>query len=108
MKKAAFVNQRCDIWHQGLSPKNVKAGFQATGIFPVDSTKFPKHHLDRRLVKRYELWVSLGKPENLLQELAHSVTTPQKIRLLPVGEKSSDVESSRGRVREILQKKPRL
>ena len=55
MKKAAFVNQLCDIWHQGLSPQNVKAGFQATGIFPVDSTKFPKDLLDRRLVNRFEL-----------------------------------------------------
>ena len=51
MKKAAFVNQLCDIWHQGLTPDNVKAGFKATGIYPVDSTKFPKDCPDKQLVK---------------------------------------------------------
>ena len=53
MKKAAFVNQLCDIWHKGLSLDNVKAGFKVTGIYPVNSTKFPKDRLDKRLVKRY-------------------------------------------------------
>ena len=52
MKKAAFVNQLSDIWHKGLSPANAKAGFKATGIYPVDSGKFPKDRLDKRLVKK--------------------------------------------------------
>ena len=86
------MSTNCDIWHQGLSPDNIKAGFKATGIYPVDSTKFPKDRLDKRLVKQYDLWVSLGKPNDLMDEMAHSIATPQKVRSLPSRseEKSSD------------------
>ena len=51
MKKSTFVNKLGKVWHQGLSPENVKTGFQATGIYPVDHQKFPKDRLDKRLSK---------------------------------------------------------
>ena len=36
IKKSTFVNKLGDIWHKGLSPDNVKSGFRATGVYPVD------------------------------------------------------------------------
>ena len=52
IRKARFVEKLCEFWHKGLSPENVIAGFSCTGIYPIDSTKYPCHHLDARLVKR--------------------------------------------------------
>ena len=102
IKKAAFVTQLCNIWHQGLSPNNIKAGFKATGVYLVDSTKFPKDHLHKRLVKRYDLWVLLDKPNNLMDEMAHSITTPLKVCSLPFKEKSSDANNQNWKTRHPL------
>ena len=83
MKKSTFVNKLGEVWHKGLSPENVKAGFRATGIYPVDREKFPKDRLDRRLSKRYDQWVELGKPQDIMEQLATSIHTPQKAQPPP-------------------------
>ena len=75
IQKSIFVDLLCKIWHKGLSPKNVIAGFRSTGIYPVNREKFPIDRFNARLLKRYNIWVELGKPE----ELATSVNTPKKI-----------------------------
>ena len=80
MKKGNFTNMLAEIWYQGLSPKNVKSGFRATGIFPLDRSKFPKGRFDARLVKRYDNWVKAGKPKELMEDLALSINTPTKAK----------------------------
>ena len=83
MKKSTFVNKLGEVWHKGLSPENVKAGFRATGIYPVDREKFPKDRLDRRLSKRYDQWAELGKPQDIMEQLATSIHIPQKAQPPP-------------------------
>ena len=78
--KSKFVDLLCSIWHKGLSPKNAMSGFRATGIYPVDRTKYPTERYDPRLVKRYEKWAKLGKPEDIMEDLATSIQTPKKLR----------------------------
>ena len=34
LNKAQFDNLLSDVWHEGLTEKNVVAGFERTGIFP--------------------------------------------------------------------------
>ena len=80
ISKATFGDLIAAVWHQGLTPDNVIAGFRKTGIYPVDRTKFPTHRLDARLVRRYDQWVQLGKPDDLMEELAMALTTPKKIK----------------------------
>ena len=41
IKKAQFANMLSDVWHTGLSVKNCIAGFEATGIYPVNKNKYP-------------------------------------------------------------------
>ena len=77
IRKGIFVNKLGEVWHQGLSEANVKAGFSCTGIYPVDKTKYPAHRFDPRLVRRYENWVAAGKPDSL-EDVATAVNTPSK------------------------------
>lgn len=79
-RKCNFVDKLCEIWYKGLSSENICAGIRATGIWPLDRTKFPRERLDPRLLKRYELWESLGKPDDLFDDMAMSVHTPQKLQ----------------------------
>ena len=79
IRKGTFVNKLCEVWHQGLSASNIKAGFECTGIFPIDRKKYPEHRYDARLLKRYNVWVAAGKPEDLQDELATAISTPKKL-----------------------------
>ena len=42
LDKATFVDALGDVWHQGLKPANIIAGFEKTGIFPVDRLRYPE------------------------------------------------------------------
>ena len=78
--RESIVDLLCSIWHKALSPKNVMSGFRATGIYPVDRTKYPTERYDPRLVKRYDKWAKLGRPEDIMEDLATSIQTPKKLR----------------------------
>ena len=80
LSKSTFVDLICSIWHQGLSAENAISGFRATGIYPTDKTKYPTNRFDPRLLKRYEHWVQMGKPKDIMEDLATSVNTPQKFK----------------------------
>ena len=55
------------------------SGFRTTGIFPLNKEKYKKSRIDPRLLKRYENWVQLGKPEEIKADLAMVVNTPKKV-----------------------------
>ena len=80
ISKSTFVDLLASVWYTGLSPENVKAGFRATGIYPVDRSRYPTDRFDPRLVKRYDQWVKLGKPADIMEELALSISTPMKLK----------------------------
>lgn len=64
LRKADFVNLLAKIWRQGLTEKNIKSGFRATGIYPTDSTKYKIERLDKVKLRTYKCWVAAGKPVN--------------------------------------------
>ena len=78
IRKAQFVNKLGDVWHTGLSPENIIAGFNATGPFLVDESKFLESRFDTRLIKRYQNWLKAGCPKELLNDLATGVHSPKK------------------------------
>ena len=92
ISKATFVDLISSVWHEGLTPENVISGFRKTGIYPVDRTKFPQHRFDVRLVKSYDQWVQLGRPDDLMEELAMSVTTPQKVKDAAINNSPKNVD----------------
>ena len=53
MRKDIFVNKISEIWYNGLKKSNIKSGFEATGIFPVNSAKYPEKRFDQRLITRF-------------------------------------------------------
>ena len=64
LRKAGFVNMLCRVWKQGLSIDNIKAGFRATGIVPIDKSKYNIDRLDPIKLETYKKWVDNGKPQN--------------------------------------------
>ena len=80
LDKATFVEQLCKVWHDGLKPTNIIAGFESTGIFPVDPSRYPEKRFDTRLLRRYKSWVDAGKPAELVEDLATSISTPSKAK----------------------------
>ena len=79
LTKANFVNLLSKLWHEGLKPSNVVSAFRTTGIFPVEREKYKKSSLDPTLFMRFENWVQLGKPEDIMEGLASAVNTPKKV-----------------------------
>ena len=51
--------------HEGLTEKNVVAGFERTGIFPLDKSKYPTNRFNPVLLKRYNQWDAVGRPESM-------------------------------------------
>ena len=62
LRKDLFVDMVSSVWLTGLSPDNVVAGFRATGIHPVDRSKYNTSRLDKLKLKTYSDWVEAGKP----------------------------------------------
>jgi hypothetical protein len=62
LRKSAFVDMVSAVWRRGLSPDNVKAGFRATGIVPLDRNKYNVERLDEIKLKNYNQWLNDGKP----------------------------------------------
>ena len=50
------------------------------GIYPLDRSKYPMKRFYPRVLKRYDLWCEMGKPEDIIEELATSINTAQKIK----------------------------
>ena len=42
-----FANLLCEIWNEGISSKNVIAGFEVTRIYRINKSKYPKKRLNK-------------------------------------------------------------
>ena len=78
ISKSVFVDLLAKVWHKGLTPENVRSGFRTTGIWPVDSQKYNVYRFVRRLLRRYNYWVELGRPDDLYDEFVSAAQTPKK------------------------------
>jgi hypothetical protein len=54
LSKSDFVDSLCSIWGGALKPDSVKAGFEKTGIFPMDSSKFPIQTFQKSKLVAYQ------------------------------------------------------
>ena len=79
VKKSHFVNLIGEIWHQGLSSKNIQAGFEKTGIHPLDRSKYPTSRFSKKILQMYVPWVTRGKPDDFMEDFSCWIAaTPRK------------------------------
>ena len=62
VRRGLFADLLCKVWSKGLSKDNVIAGFRATGIYPLDRTKYNPECLDPLKVDKYHKCISNGRP----------------------------------------------
>ncbi len=51
--KAELVDLLCSVWYASLTPSNIKAGFQKSGIFPVNRGTYPTSVFDSLKLASY-------------------------------------------------------
>ena len=61
LRKITFINMLCKAWKKGLSSKIIMSAFKATGIAPVDRSKYNTNRLDKMKITTYNTWVLAGK-----------------------------------------------
>ena len=93
MNKPTFLNNLSDVWFKGLTKENVISGFRTTGIFPVDSKKYPTKRFDPQLFKKYQEWDDLGRPEKL-EASKERTTSIQEATDIPTTSKSTSVATA--------------
>lgn len=64
IRRADFVNMLCSIWKESMPGKNAISGFRATGMFPVEMTKYPRERFDIRLLNKFSAWSDAGMPDD--------------------------------------------
>ena len=69
IRRSDFVNMLCSIWEESMPGKNAVAGFRATGMFPVDMSKYPEERFDIRMMNKFTAWSNAGKPDDRAQFL---------------------------------------
>lgn len=43
-----------EVWKESMKSKNIISGFQSTGLFPVDATKFPESFFNPKELMDYK------------------------------------------------------
>ena len=59
VEKAEFVNLISSFWHIGTKERNVLAGLETTGIWPLNKEKYDKSILTFVFLKSIRNWWSL-------------------------------------------------
>ena len=57
------------VWLHSMSESNIRNGYRACGIFPVDREAYPKQRFSPKLLERYETWLKEGRPDLTADEL---------------------------------------
>jgi hypothetical protein len=99
MSKKQFVNNLALIWNKGLSPSNIRSGFEFVGVFPFNREKYDQSIFDPQLVQKYERWLVLGKPEIMPPEV-------DELENVPVN--AAAMEQSKNNTEEYAQPPPPL
>ena len=73
-----------------FSTYNIKAGFRATGIHPINRKKYCVDRLDKMKLKTYEAWVASDKQRN----------NENNIILLSISDGAQDVSARQSHVPE--------
>ena len=71
LSKGEFVHLLCSIWNEGMIEPNIKSGFSATGLWPLDRGKYSANRFDPRVLQKYKEWKEAGGKELNWDELAN-------------------------------------
>ena len=74
ISKDAFANLLCKIWNEEISSKNVIAGFEVTGIYPINKSKYPEKCLKTNLAKKYQTWIENGRKKEMVDILGNKIS----------------------------------
>ena len=71
LTKAEFLTliSSDDVWLRSMSESNIRNGYRACGIFPVDREAYPKQRFSPKLLERYETWLKGEQPHKNLKIL---------------------------------------
>ena len=98
ISKDVFANLLCEIWNEGISSKNVIAGFEVTGIYPINKSKYPEKRLNPNLVKKYQTWIENGCREEMVDilgsEISNASTTTQSSPFTPSKRPTSSINKT--------------
>ena len=64
LSKPVSCNLIPKIWRKGLTKENLVSGFQKTGIFPVDQSKYKVDRLDKVKLESYKRWKASSSPKD--------------------------------------------
>lgn len=83
--KSEFTEILCEIWKPAFQPAVVKKGFESTGIYPLNITKYPVERLDPTKLERYRRHLR----ERELGQNQMSAAAPESFSM-PLAQPSSD------------------
>ena len=92
--KAEFVNLISSIWHIGMKESNVIAGFETTGIWPLNKEKYDKSRFDIRLFGKYQEWADSGKPELDWASYTNTTQEPSTVHFKNLSESNISLDKS--------------
>ena len=92
--KAEFVDLISSIWHFGMKESNVIAGFETTGIWPLNKEKYQKSRFDIRLFEKYQKWVESGKPESDWASYTNTAQEPSTVDFKNLNESNISLDKS--------------
>ena len=58
-----------DVWLCSMSESNIRNGYRACGIYPVDRAAYPKQRFSPKLLERYETWLKERRSNLTADEL---------------------------------------
>ena len=110
ISKDIFANLLCEIWNEGISSKKVIAGFEVTGIYPIDKSKYPEKRLNPNLVKKYQTWIENGRKEEMVDilgnEISNASTTTQSSPSTPSKRPTSSINKTPSKSPKSPRKSP--
>lgn len=76
LKKNQFAALLGEVWQEAFTDKNIKSGFVTSGIFPVDSGKFPEDEFNPDELKRFKEKQKKAAEDTKTQETQTDEATP--------------------------------
>ena len=88
IRRSNFVNMVSEMWHDAMPSKNAVSGFECTGIYPVDRSKYLLDRLDESLLNKYDEWLKAGKPVDTTEANTAIIQLPELLEQPPSPEET--------------------
>ena len=74
ISKDVFAYLLCKIWNKGISSQTFTTGFEVTGIYSINKSKYSEKRLNPNLVKKYQTWIENGHEEEMADILGNEIS----------------------------------